>query len=104
VITLLINAYLCASGITMVVALVWKSFCHHLTPRPLIRTSLAVLVGGLWPLLILGMVAFGCVVVLANAQRAATTSLSDAAQMQNDKAGRSQPDDAHRRPIVAAPR
>jgi len=69
VITLLINAYLCASGITMVVAFVCKRFCHQLTPRPLIRASLAVLVGGLWPLLILGIVAFGCVVLVANVKR-----------------------------------
>ncbi len=104
VIALLINAYLCASGITMVVAFVCKRFCHQLTPRPLIRTSLAVLVGGLWPLLILGIVAFGCVVLLANVKMATNPSLSGAAQMQEDKAGRNQPDDANRLPIVAAPR
>lgn len=104
VITLLINAYLCASGITMVVAFVCKRFCHQLTPRLLIRASLAVLVGALWPLLILGIVAFGCVVLLANVQRATNPYLSGAAQMQENKAGRNQPDDADRRPIVAAPR
>ncbi|MGO9386101.1 MAG: hypothetical protein ACLP4W_29555 [Mycobacterium sp.] len=103
-ITLLINAYLCASGITMVVAFVCKRFCHQLTPRLLIRASLAVLVGALWPLLILGIVAFGCVVLLANVQRATNPYLSGAAQMQENKAGRNQPDDADRRPIVAAPR
>jgi len=95
VITLLINAYLCASGITMVVAFVCKR---------LIRASLGVLVGALWPLLILGIVAFGGVVLLANVQRATNPYLSGAAQMQENKAGRNQPDDADRRPIVAAPR
>jgi hypothetical protein len=105
VITLLINAYLCASGITMVVAFVCKRFCHQLTPRLLIRASLAVLVGALWPLLlILGIVAFGGVVLLANVQRATNPYLSGAAQMQENKAGRNQPNDADRRPIVAAPR
>ena len=79
-ITLLINAYLCASGITMVVAFVCKRFCHQLTPRLLIRASLAVLVGVLWPLLILGIVAFGGVVLLANVQRATNPYLSGAAQ------------------------
>ena len=104
VITLLINAYLCASGITMVVAFVCKRFCHQLTPRLLIRALLAVLVGALWPLLILGIVAFGGVVLLANVHRATNPYLSGAAQMQENKAGRNQPDDADRRPIVAAPR
>ena len=97
---MLINAYLCASGITMVVAFVCKRFCHQLTPRLLIRASLAVLVGALWPLLTLGIVAFGGVVLLANVQRATNPYLSGAAQMQENKAGRNQPDDADRRPIV----
>jgi len=102
---LLINAYLCASGITMVVAFVCKRFCHQLTPSLLIRASLAVLVGALWPLLlILGIVAFGGVVLLATVQRATNSYLSGAAQMQENKAGRNQPNDADRRPIVAAPR
>jgi hypothetical protein len=104
VIALLINAYLCASGIAMVVAFVCKRFCHRLTPRPLVRASLAVLVGALWPLLILGIVAFGCVVLLANVKRTTTPYLSGAARTQEDEAGRNQPDDASRLPIVAAPR
>ena len=54
--------------------------------------------------MILGIVAFGCVVLLANVQRATNPYLSGAAQMQENKAGRNQPDDADRRPIVAAPR
>ncbi len=101
---MLINMYLCASGITMVVAFVCKRFCHQLTPRLLVRASFAVLVGALWPLLILGIAAFGCVVLLANVQRATNPYLSGAAQMQENKSGRNQPDDADRRPIVAAPR
>jgi hypothetical protein len=103
-IALLINMYLCASGITMVVAFVCKRFCHQLTPRPLVRASVAVLVGALWPLLILGIAALGCVVLLAKVQRATNPYLSGAAQMQENEAGRNQPDDADRRPIVAAPR
>ncbi len=103
-IALLINIYLCASGIAVVVAFVCRRFCHQLTPRLLVRASLAVLVGALWPLLILGIVAFGCAVLLAKVQRATNPCLSGAAQMQENEAGRNQPDDADRRPIVAAPR
>jgi hypothetical protein len=103
-IALLINMYLCASGIAMVVAFVCKRFCHQLTPRPLVRASIAVLVGALWPLLILAIVAFGCVVLLAKVQRGANPYLSGAAQLQENEDGRDQPDDADRRPIAAAPR
>jgi hypothetical protein len=104
VIALLINAYLCASGISMVVAFVCKRFCHQLTPRPLIRASLAVLVGALWPVLILGIVALGFVALLANVKRATNPRLSGAARVQQGKAGRSQPDDVSRQQMVAAPR
>ena len=103
-IALLINMYLCASGIAMVVAFVCKRFCHQPTPRPLVRASVAVLVGALWPLLILGIAALGCVVLLTKVQRATNPYLSGAAQMQENEAGRNQPDDADRPPIVAAPR
>lgn len=103
-IALLINMYLCASGISMVVAFVCKRFCHQFTPSLLIRVSLAVLVGALWPVLILGIVALGFVALFAKVKRSTNPRLSGAARVQQDNAGRSQPDDASRRQMVAAPR
>ena len=68
-IALLINMYLCASGIAMVVAFVCKRFCHQPTPRPLVRASVAVLVGALWPLLILGIAAIAVTIPAMRAAR-----------------------------------
>jgi hypothetical protein len=104
VIALLINMYLCASGITMVVAFVCKRFCHQLTPSQHIRVLLAVLVGALWPVLILGIAALGFVALLTNVKRPTNPRVSDAARVQQDDAGHSQPDDDSPRQMVATPR
>ena len=65
---LLVNTYLCGWLVTTaVVIFAADRFSAQTRVRPVLRMSLAVLCGALWPLVILGMLELGFVAMFAKA-------------------------------------